>query len=292
VTAIPPSPAPVPVAAAYTSDGDNMLRAVLAAPEDDAPRLEYADWLDERGQAGDTERAEFIRVQCELARAPERPACDCDKKRPGSPCAADPWDLEYSARKDRERDLLERHGHDWIGRDWASVVNKAPALSVPNGWNNDMFTFARGFVASVALPAAAFVGGPCESCNGSGCAPEFRGILSPCPDCNRGMTPGLAAALFAAHPVTEVRLADRVPLEFDGRFLWHNGDSPLSTEQDYGDHLPAALFKLLEGNIRRPGRVTEVVKSYATAEAAQSALSRTCVAYGRSLAPLPALALT
>jgi uncharacterized protein (TIGR02996 family) len=42
-----------------------LLAAIRAAPEDDAPRLIYADWLDEHGQP---ERAEFIRVQCELAR--------------------------------------------------------------------------------------------------------------------------------------------------------------------------------------------------------------------------------
>src|SRR5436309_6205981 len=47
------------------SDAPTLLAAIRAAPEDDAPRLVYADWLDENGQP---ERAEFIRVQCELAR--------------------------------------------------------------------------------------------------------------------------------------------------------------------------------------------------------------------------------
>jgi uncharacterized protein (TIGR02996 family) len=42
-----------------------LIAAIRAAPDDDAPRLVYADWLDEHGQP---ERAEFIRVQCELAR--------------------------------------------------------------------------------------------------------------------------------------------------------------------------------------------------------------------------------
>ena len=45
--------------------GEDFLAAILEAPDDDAPRLVYADWLDEHGQP---ERAEFIRVQCELAR--------------------------------------------------------------------------------------------------------------------------------------------------------------------------------------------------------------------------------
>ena len=45
-----------------------FLDAILAHPDDDGPRLVYADWLDEQGQAA---RAEFIRVQCELARLGE-----------------------------------------------------------------------------------------------------------------------------------------------------------------------------------------------------------------------------
>lgn len=39
---------------------------MLASPEDDLPRLVYADWLEEEGEV---ERADFIRAQCDLARA-------------------------------------------------------------------------------------------------------------------------------------------------------------------------------------------------------------------------------
>jgi uncharacterized protein (TIGR02996 family) len=45
-----------------------FLADICEHPDDDAPRLIYADWLDEHGQP---ERAEFIRVQIELARLPE-----------------------------------------------------------------------------------------------------------------------------------------------------------------------------------------------------------------------------
>ena len=38
---------------------DAFLQAIRDAPDDDAPRLIYADWLDERGDP----RGEFIRVQ-------------------------------------------------------------------------------------------------------------------------------------------------------------------------------------------------------------------------------------
>src|SRR5262245_35833946 len=44
---------------------DAFLADILDHPEDDTLRLIYADWLDEHDQS---ERAEFIRVQCELMR--------------------------------------------------------------------------------------------------------------------------------------------------------------------------------------------------------------------------------
>jgi len=47
------------------SDGDALLKAILANRDDDTPRLVYADWLTENGQEA---RAEFIRVQVELMR--------------------------------------------------------------------------------------------------------------------------------------------------------------------------------------------------------------------------------
>lgn len=46
------------------SDLDALLRAIVTNPDEDTPRLMYADALDERGEPGDRERAEFIRRQC------------------------------------------------------------------------------------------------------------------------------------------------------------------------------------------------------------------------------------
>lgn len=46
---------------------DAFIRTICQAPHEDAPRLVYADWLEERGD----ERGEFIRVQIELARLHE-----------------------------------------------------------------------------------------------------------------------------------------------------------------------------------------------------------------------------
>lgn len=44
-----------------------FLEAILECPDDDTPRLIFADWLEERGDAKAVARAEFIRVQCALA---------------------------------------------------------------------------------------------------------------------------------------------------------------------------------------------------------------------------------
>jgi uncharacterized protein (TIGR02996 family) len=48
-----------------------LLAAIIAAPDDDTPRLVYADWLDEYGDAAGRARAEFIRAQCEQERLPD-----------------------------------------------------------------------------------------------------------------------------------------------------------------------------------------------------------------------------
>jgi uncharacterized protein (TIGR02996 family) len=45
-----------------------FLRAICQAPDDDAPRLVFADWLEENG---DPDRAEFIRLHVRLTREPD-----------------------------------------------------------------------------------------------------------------------------------------------------------------------------------------------------------------------------
>jgi uncharacterized protein (TIGR02996 family) len=54
---------------------DAFLQAIIENPDDDTPRLVFADWLDENGEP---ERAEHIRAQCALAGLadddPRRPA--------------------------------------------------------------------------------------------------------------------------------------------------------------------------------------------------------------------------
>src|SRR5581483_842000 len=75
-------------------DDEAFLRAIIDNPDDDLPRLVYADYLDEHG---DPERAEFIRLQCDFAR---------------SPLADEP---RRKKLWDRQWDLLTQHRERWAG---------------------------------------------------------------------------------------------------------------------------------------------------------------------------------
>jgi len=169
------------------------LRAVLADPQDDGPRLILADWLTDHGEP---ERGEFIRVQCELARLlEEQKKCSGTLRAVGMGVHIDP----LSRRAD---ELLAEH---WI--DWAPL----PLLTL-SGYTNenhdgtDDWEYRRGFVAEVTLTAEAWLGGRCLNCAASGWLPSDGAPTTRCPICTDGRLPGHADALVAATPLEVVRL--------------------------------------------------------------------------------------
>src|SRR5262249_33453659 len=93
-----------------TCHDEVFLEDILAQPDDDLPRLIYADWLEDHGNAG---RAEFIRVQCRLARTP-----------PGDPALVE----------------LHRREHDLPGRFGPAWTRGLPA------WLRSRVVFRRGFI--------------------------------------------------------------------------------------------------------------------------------------------------
>jgi uncharacterized protein (TIGR02996 family) len=103
---------------ALTTD-DDFLRTIVTHPDDDPVRLIYADFLEEHGQP---ERAEFIRVQCALARGDAGP--------------------RRAVLAERERLLLERHGTAWAG----------PLRRIVRDWE-----FHRGFIDLVTVETRTFV---------------------------------------------------------------------------------------------------------------------------------------
>lgn len=104
-----------------------FLQALLAQPDDDTLRLAMADWLDEHDQPA---RAEFVRVQVELARG----VADRQRRR---------------ALELRQRDLLVAHDREW-------VEPLAKVLGLRKGeWGG--WVFRRGFVEYFRLPALTLV---------------------------------------------------------------------------------------------------------------------------------------
>jgi uncharacterized protein (TIGR02996 family) len=120
------------------SDGDALLAAILANPDEDTPRLVFADYLQENGEQA---RAEFVRVQMELARFVEPVAGNGVRYFRGDTSL--PVLRRVDELESRERELLTCP--DVIT---ATTVN-APGLCLrqPDG-------IYRGFVECLTLSAA------------------------------------------------------------------------------------------------------------------------------------------
>src|SRR5258708_33957280 len=92
-----------------------FLEAIAADPDNDALRLIFADYLDER----DDPRGEFIRVQVELA-------------------GMDEDDARRKELRRREQALLAAHEEQWLG----------PCKPQLKGWD-----FERGLLESIQIEA-------------------------------------------------------------------------------------------------------------------------------------------
>jgi uncharacterized protein (TIGR02996 family) len=259
------------------SDGPLLLRAILEAPAEDTPRLVYADWLDENGQP---ERAEFIRVQCELPRLVKEPHFH-DKRCPRHGLYRTKHRTKFTecreCAKCRHRWLTLRERELWKFTPDEDYARYRPYCWFPDldettlslAWENPRRVFwysdngggpriegevGRGFISRVELPAADFL--------------------------------AHAEAIFRAHPVTGITLVDRMhpyPAH-GGRWTWWNAE--YSTYWSAG--VPYPLFGNFpdadggEWHWHDDGYC--VSRSWPTSDLALTALSRACVAYGRKLA--------
>ncbi len=134
------------------SDHDALLLAILENPDDDAPRLVFADYVQE---SGDDDRAAFIRDQIELAKTPDwEPFAARWRRRAIEEQAGDRWrstlpwhdswsprhpfrrGLGYAIKTDAVRHLLE-HGD--------ALFASAPIgeLHLPGGSMQEYEEFAR-----------------------------------------------------------------------------------------------------------------------------------------------------
>jgi uncharacterized protein (TIGR02996 family) len=245
------------------SEREAFLRAIRENPADDTARLVFADWLQEHGEP---ERAEFIRLQIELAglEAAERARfneetdwractgiaatwcpncgeCSCPNREesmddPGCPlhsadsphCCLD--NLAYRRERLREREA-ELFNADWLppcdGQLREWYFTRFPANHAPE--RPFSFVVRRGFVAKVGLAWDDFV--------------------------------KYAPSVFAAHPIEAVLLTD-CP-------VWPSGGNDTYYLGGLG-RFPKEYWSLLDGH-RTPAGVL-------------AAASAVCLDYGRRAA--------
>ena len=263
-----------------------LLAAILAAPDDDTPRLVYADWLEEnagmmpcgrcegrrylgapapglhgwigapecdschatgRVSDGRAERAEFIRLQIKLYRAPL-----ADHNR-------DMGYREWETLRRRERELLAHYAFDWFDRPEGLAAHYNPGTA-EYGWlakrsgegaRRIAAEFRRGFVESVTCT------------------------------CKDWLAHG--SAIVACQPVRVVRLSDREPLRTNGVFQWWASSVVRPHDwHGYEHHIPDDLYDLL----RQKKVHGSLIRTYSTREDAVDDLSSACVAWARQEANL------
>ncbi len=230
---------------ATIADGNLLLAGIIEHPEDDDRRLIYADWLEEDGQ---DDRAEFIRVQVELAglgdECPDRQTLDVtnteiEQSIIGVNCGRCRWCVLAM----RDSGLLLVNQEQWIGKaTLLGLVDVGESIS-------ERITFRRGFVESVR--------------------------------CAWGSWQRHGRAVALAHPVERVDLTDMEPLtnaEGSGGNEWRYW-SWCSAAVMVGDShtVPDNVFALLDG--RKCGRNEWC--DYDSEEAALTDLSRVLILLAR-----------
>lgn len=279
---------------------DALLASILDRPEDDLPRLVYADWLDENGEH---ERSEFIRVQCELAKLG-----DCGHA--AKSLVMLDGSCNVCSLQRRERELLGPWKPGQYGENQFKWFVDNPVGRVLHAAEYAGPTIRRGFVESVRLPLAAFLGGACGQCggepvcdmcdgtgsvehhcgngvvncpNGYGDDNEFLGCRPKCEDCSgSGRTEGIAKRLFASQPIQNVIAIDCHPVRIGSVWNWmqrrHEPESPHFVGQE--------LFDLLDLPYAYVGDERMDAKCAPSEKEAMDGLSRAMVRLGRSLANL------
>lgn len=268
---------------------DALLRAVIVAPGDDLPRLVYADHLDENGTTeAERCRAEFIRVQCEIANRGPVPCERCGSANSGNAVYTHHCRGRGCRLRRREYESSKR----FIVWDWLDGVGANAPYFQSSDW-------VRGFPGRLTCRMDQFVnGGPCPVCQN----PRLTDVLNdigrqigeaiPCPRCKGTHTvPGIAREVFSRWPVREVRLTDQMayPRDGDVRFGWFHPVVP-SGNQTRIQSLNVEIFERIKGHYND---VTDSrVKWFRSRHEADAALSDAAVACGRGLVGLGPLTHT
>lgn len=226
-----------------TSDRTAFIRAICENPEDITLRLIFADWLEERGES---EQAEFIRVQVELANNPAAYLVNEDDRRlangnenPVSMAAlhSESYQAAVILRR-RELELLKKFTHlaglpfgreQYGPREWRcfpfSIDFYKPQMHYQLSTGNMMICiWRRGFVESAACRLEDWIGRPCTKCGGDGIAESSATDSRSCQRCHGiGRLDAHGPMIVAQQPITEVQITDRTAASG----AWYVDDIPL-----------------------------------------------------------------
>jgi uncharacterized protein (TIGR02996 family) len=277
-----------------------FLAAIAAAPDDDTVRLVFADYLDENGEG---ERAEFIRVQCEIARwtnplkCPQCGAhydysCEMDghaedggfKDSAELGCANDHFwrHGDISALRRRERELFERFCREDMAAEFGLPAHES-LYAIEGGLMCVALSlelrFSRGFPSVVRAEMRVLYGGECE------CVEQWQLDRSPmvlpggCYACHgTGRTPGVLPDMVARWPMVErVEVTDREPHVLADGFAWVDDDTG-----EWTGGVPHDVFVLIETSWHRADGFQ---KAFVTIAEALAALSTALLAWAKRRDP-------
>lgn len=199
---------------------------------------------------GAAERAEFIRVQCEIARMEKSgEPCDIDPHE-GHTCCDDPCPVcasvtKYVALCKREQELLDKRQKQWFRI--PGLYGPGFAEDWPLCWWISSFEsqpriegqLRRGFIHTVRGPLAMLVGGPCQR--------HDWYAESRCPDCKgTNHRPGQLAAMGPELLVVQrAEATDVAAGNFPGEpFRWWDKNEGVPNDPEPAD-LPRELFEII-----------------------------------------------
>lgn len=253
-----------------------FLQDIIENPDDDTPRLVMADWLGENGQE---ERSEFIRVQCELAKAPICPATiyhpEFDAPDYGGklyvvpppqkekkPCG---WCPVCKLRRREEELFSDRNALTWcqsmgVGYLEAMAGERSTGLiygDFPAAGKDCEVVFRRGFIHFVKCSLATWL--------------EHGPVI------------------VQRHPVQVVTATDREPLHINWSLTQPDlatafGLMTCASELSYGHPwwIPGEVFDLLEGFAAEQVMGDYTWKVWYTEADALAVLSRALIQHARS----------
>lgn len=141
------------------SPASAFLAAICDTPADDHPRLVYADWLEEQGDAASMARAEYIRVAIELVRNNPPSLCGVQDSPQGDGLCLKRKCIRCRLLR-RRWHLWRHHGCEWQSREFGQMIAEHEVREslrtgqpIRHHWTDPPMTceYRRGFIEMVSM---------------------------------------------------------------------------------------------------------------------------------------------